>query len=61
MDSRNAAKLAAGTLLVGASLLSGNAALITAAGGIGVNWTSAEAAEAQFRSFRPSALPHSSS
>src|SRR5262245_5543057 len=40
MDSGNAAKLTAGALLVGASLFSGNAALITAAGGVGVNWTS---------------------
>lgn len=40
MDRANASKLAAGTLLVGASLLSGNAALITAAGGVGVNWAS---------------------
>jgi len=40
MDTGNATKLAAGALLVGASLLSGNAALITAAGGVGVNWTS---------------------
>src|SRR5262245_40929374 len=40
MDTANTTKLAAGALLVGASLLSGNAALITAAGGVGVNWTS---------------------
>jgi hypothetical protein len=33
-------KLVAGALLAGASLLTGNAALITAAGGIGVNWSS---------------------
>src|SRR5512145_2839732 len=33
-------KIVAGALLLGASLASGNAVLITTAGGIGVNWTS---------------------
>ncbi|MFN8503634.1 hypothetical protein [Kouleothrix sp.] len=40
MEREASARLVAGALLVGASLLSGNAALISAAGGVGVNWAS---------------------
>lgn len=36
----DAQKTIAGALLIGGSLITGNAALITVAGGIGVNWTS---------------------
>jgi hypothetical protein len=36
----DAQKTIAGALLIGGSLLTGDAALITAAGGVGVNWTS---------------------
>ncbi|BCX03263.1 MAG: hypothetical protein KatS3mg053_1201 [Candidatus Roseilinea sp.] len=36
----DAQKTVAGALLIGGSLLTGNTALITVAGGVGVNWTS---------------------
>ena len=36
----DAQKTIAGTLMIGAGILSGNALLLTVAGGIGVNWTS---------------------
>src|SRR5688572_23402528 len=35
-----AAKLVGGALLVGVGFASGNAAILTVAGGIGINWTS---------------------
>lgn len=56
MHTEHAAKLVAGALLVGASLLSGNAALITAAGGVGVNWSS-EALGELWRTALPLARP----
>ncbi len=37
---KDSQKLVAGALLAGCSLLTGSTALITVAGGIGVNWTS---------------------
>lgn len=40
MSLNDTQKLVAGTLLVGASLLTGDATMITVAGGIGVNWAS---------------------